>query len=136
MQSPIGIRELDFKTDDGDEVKGTQIFYSYPSDGVIGEKTDKLFVRKGSFQLPPELAPGKHLDWSLSRRLLISKERSITAPGADSLGMGKPFFTKSFSVRWPCLGRRCPRPGVENPRYSAGQDFFSAAGSGCHQPRV
>jgi len=57
-----GIRELDFKTDDGDEVKGTQIFYSYPSDGVTGEKTDKLFVRKGSFQLPPELAPGKHLD--------------------------------------------------------------------------
>lgn len=57
-----GTRELDFKTANGDEVKGTQIFYSHPDDGVIGEKTDKLFIRKGSLQLPPELAPGKYLD--------------------------------------------------------------------------
>lgn len=55
-----GIRELDFKTAEG-EVKGTQIFYSHPSDGVIGEKTDKIFIRKG-FALPPDLAPGKYLD--------------------------------------------------------------------------
>ena len=57
-----GIRELDFKTENGDEVKGTQVFYSHPEEGVIGEKTDKLFIRKGSLQLPPELAPGKYLD--------------------------------------------------------------------------
>ena len=55
-----GIRELDFKTADG-EVKGTQVFYSYPSEGIIGEKVDKLFLRKG-FPLPAELAPGKYLD--------------------------------------------------------------------------
>ena len=55
-----GIRTLDFKTAEG-EIKGTQIFYSLPSDGVVGEKTDKLFVRSG-FSLPPELAPGKFID--------------------------------------------------------------------------
>lgn len=57
-----GIRELNFKTENGDEVKGTQVFYSHPEEGVIGEKTDKLFIRKGSLQLPPELAPGKYFD--------------------------------------------------------------------------
>lgn len=55
-----GIRQLDFKTAEG-EVQGTQIFFSHPSDGVMGEKTDKIFIRKG-FPLPPELAPGKYLD--------------------------------------------------------------------------
>ena len=55
-----GIRTLDFTTDNG-QVKGTQIFYTHPSDGVIGEKTDKIFIRS-DFPLPPELAPGKFID--------------------------------------------------------------------------
>ena len=55
-----GIRELDFRTAEGD-VKGTQIFFSHPSDGVVGEKTDKIFICAG-FPLPPELAPGKTVD--------------------------------------------------------------------------
>lgn len=55
-----GIRQLDFRTAEG-EVQGTQVFYSHPSEGVIGEKTDKLFLRKG-FPLPAELAPGKYCD--------------------------------------------------------------------------
>lgn len=55
-----GIRHLDFKTADGD-VQGTQIFYSHPSEGVTGEKTDKVFLRKG-FPLPAELTPGKYCD--------------------------------------------------------------------------
>lgn len=55
-----GIRVLDF-TSNGEQVQGTQIFYSHPCEGVTGEKTDKMFLRKG-FTLPPELAPGKVLD--------------------------------------------------------------------------
>lgn len=55
-----GIRTLDFKTAEG-EIKGTQIFYSHPNDGVVGEKTDKLFVRSG-FPLPSDLTPGKFID--------------------------------------------------------------------------
>lgn len=55
-----GIRQLDFTTPDG-EVKRTQIFFSHPSEGVTGEKTDKIFVRQG-FALPADLAPGRQCD--------------------------------------------------------------------------
>lgn len=55
-----GIRALDFATDSG-QVKGTQIFYSRPIDGVVGEETSKIFIRS-DFPLPPELAPGKLVD--------------------------------------------------------------------------
>lgn len=55
-----GIRQLDFTTADG-EVKGTQIFFTHPSEGVVGEKSDKLFVKKG-FALPADLAPGRQCD--------------------------------------------------------------------------
>lgn len=55
-----GYRDLNFTTENG-QVKGTQIFYSRPVDGVVGEETNKLFIRSG-FPLPPDLAPGKFLD--------------------------------------------------------------------------
>jgi len=55
-----GIRELDFVSD-GSAVKGTQLFFSYPREGVVGEITDKLFIRK-ELPLPPELVPGKYVD--------------------------------------------------------------------------
>ncbi len=73
-----GIRELDFKTEDG-EVKGTQVFYSHPEEGVIGEKTDKLFIRKGSFQLPPELAPGKYFDIFCDTKGHVEHIQAVTA---------------------------------------------------------
>lgn len=56
----IGKRELDFVSN-GEKIQGTQLFFSHPSDGVLGEKTDKLFVRYG-FPLPKELSPGSILD--------------------------------------------------------------------------
>lgn len=56
-----GIRSLDFISKNGDVIAGTQIFYSHPADGVIGEKTDKPFLPKG-FPLPSKLAPGKMAD--------------------------------------------------------------------------
>ena len=55
-----GLKNVDFNSDNG-PVKGTQIFYSRPADGVVGEETNKLFIRSG-FPLPPDLAPGKFLD--------------------------------------------------------------------------
>lgn len=56
----MGMRTLDFVSN-GEKVQGTQLFYSHPEDGVIGEKTDKMFVRHG-FPLPKELSPGNILD--------------------------------------------------------------------------
>lgn len=55
-----GIRPLDFISN-GEKIQGTQLFFSYPSDGVLGEKTDKLFIRHG-FTLPAELSPGSIFD--------------------------------------------------------------------------
>lgn len=55
-----GVRSLDFESK-GEKIQGTQIFFSHTSEGVIGEKTDKVFLRQG-FPLPSELAPGKIID--------------------------------------------------------------------------
>lgn len=44
----LGTRDLDFKTNDGNEIKGKQIFVSYRQDGVNGELVDKVFVKHDS----------------------------------------------------------------------------------------
>lgn len=56
-----GIKQLDFTTKEGERVKGTQVFYTYASDGVVGEAADKIFLRQ-DFPIPPDLAPGKAID--------------------------------------------------------------------------
>lgn len=49
----LGTRKLDFKTDKGEQVSGTQIFVCYPYNGVEGYLTDKIFVPASSqVQLP------------------------------------------------------------------------------------
>lgn len=62
----LGYRKLDFTTDDGNAVKGTQLFVRFPEDGVTGEMCDKLFVRDG-VELPA-LTPGMTLDISFNRK--------------------------------------------------------------------
>lgn len=44
----LGTRDLDFKTNDGNEIKGKQIFVSYHQDDVNGEIVDKVFVNHDS----------------------------------------------------------------------------------------
>ena len=39
-----GVRNLDFKTKEGDTIKGIKIFFSYPDPGVVGEITDNKFI--------------------------------------------------------------------------------------------
>lgn len=49
----LGTRKLDFKTDKGEQVAGTQIFVAYPFDNVDGYLTDKIFVpSKSNVVLP------------------------------------------------------------------------------------
>lgn len=62
-----GFRPLDFISKEGKPVQGTQLFISYPWEGVTGEMTDSIFVRQG-FPLPPEMAPGDILDISFNRK--------------------------------------------------------------------
>ncbi len=46
MQHKIhGFRKLDFKSNDGNQVQGVQLFTTYQADGVTGEQTDKIFIR-------------------------------------------------------------------------------------------
>lgn len=47
----IGSRELDFVSQNGEKVKGMQLFFAHKSDGVNGEMCDKIFLRDG-FKLP------------------------------------------------------------------------------------
>lgn len=39
-----GFRPLDFPGKDGRPLKGIKLFFSYPSEGVIGEMTDEQFI--------------------------------------------------------------------------------------------
>ena len=43
----LGVRALDFSGGDGRRVEGTQLFLAYPSEGVIGQESCKVFVQPG-----------------------------------------------------------------------------------------
>jgi hypothetical protein len=72
----LGARELDFKSGDGTAVKGSQLYVSFPEDGVVGEMTDKLFLRDG-FTLPA-CKPGDMLAITFNRK---GKPEAITLVG-------------------------------------------------------
>lgn len=74
----IGKRELDFVSN-GEKIQGTQLFFSHPSDGVLGEKTDKIFIRHG-FTLPAELAPGSILDIFCDTKGHVEAVQMVSAP--------------------------------------------------------
>lgn len=75
----LGARELDFSSNDGSPVKGIQLFISFPEEGVVGEMTEKLFVRNG-FALPA-CKPGDMLDISFNRK---GKPESISLVGKQA----------------------------------------------------
>lgn len=80
----LGFRLLDFVSN-SEPVKGTQIFCSFPEDGVTGEMADKLFIREGSLELPA-LKVGQTLEVSFNRK---GKPEAITAvPGGKTLNLG------------------------------------------------
>lgn len=70
----IGARELDFKSGEGTDVKGIQLYISFPDESVVGEMTDKLFLRDG-FALPA-CKPGDALEVTFNRK---GKPESIKA---------------------------------------------------------
>ena len=77
-----GYRKLDFTTDDGNVIKGNQLFVSFPEDGVTGEMTDKLFIQDG-MELPA-LAPGMSLDVTFNRRGKVVAVKAAAATAAKS----------------------------------------------------
>lgn len=62
----LGARELNFQSGDGTTVKGVQLYISFPEESVVGEMTDKLFLRDG-FVLPA-CKPGDMLEITFNRK--------------------------------------------------------------------
>lgn len=72
----LGARNLDFKSNDGSEVKGIQLFVAFKTDNVTGEIADKLFVRNGITL--PQFKIGDTLDIAFNNK---GKVESIQAIG-------------------------------------------------------
>lgn len=80
----LGNKDLDFVSN-GERVKGTQLFVSYPEDGVTGQRTDKLFFKDG-FELP-NLQPGMTLDIVFNHR--GKPERVTVASNSQRINLSK-----------------------------------------------
>ncbi len=80
----LGIKFLNFESN-GEQVKGTQAFVSYTEDGVMGQRTDKLFFRDG-FELPDDLKPGMTLEVAFNHR--GKPEKVAVAQTAQGLKLG------------------------------------------------
>ena len=72
----LGARELNFQSGDRTTVKGVQLYISFPEESVVGEMTDKLFLRE-NFSLPA-CKPGDMLDITFNRK---GKPETITIIG-------------------------------------------------------
>lgn len=84
METLLGFRRLNFRAD-GQDVIGTQLFYSTPEEGVEGLMCDKLFVREGTLSLP-ELVPGMALNITYNRK---GKPVRIEAVSAKQININK-----------------------------------------------
>lgn len=47
----LGIAPVDFKSQDGAQIKGFSVYTAFEDERVTGERTEKLFVRQG-IELP------------------------------------------------------------------------------------
>lgn len=42
----LGFQKLDFNTPNGENIKGTNIYVSYSDENVVGEKSERFFVKQ------------------------------------------------------------------------------------------
>lgn len=89
----MGYRALDFKSTDGGQVVGTQLFTAFASNGVSGQETTKLFVN-------PSMVP-KNLDDYLGVELDVEFNQKGRVVQID--------FPKPVSVTDPVSGSASPR---------------------------
>lgn len=82
MEKLHGYKKLDFSDDNGNPVKGTQLYTSYPEDGVTGEACGKLFIRDG-IDIPP-LTVGMMLDITYNRKGKAVAVKAATAAPAKA----------------------------------------------------
>lgn len=63
----IGISDVNFLTPNGDRIEGNNIFVSYADPNVVGEKTEKFFVKK-DIAFPENLKIGESINLSFNQR--------------------------------------------------------------------
>ena len=84
----VGIKTMDFKPKDGDQIKGTQLFITFPEEGTKGLVAEKLFFRHDAEVQPPEgIKPGDFLDVTYGRKnkiLAVAKLDGKNLPKLDS----------------------------------------------------
>lgn len=74
-----GIQKVDFINDQGERIQGTKLFLGYRDEKVVGQKTDKLFLKAG-YQLPQGLVPGAVLEMSFDIGKKLDKLTVTSAP--------------------------------------------------------
>lgn len=78
MQHKIhGYRELDFKASDGKDIRGMQLFTTYPAADVTGEQTDKLFIRADMEM--PSIKIGDTIDVFYNNRGKVESVKAVKA---------------------------------------------------------
>lgn len=63
----LGINTVDFVATNGEQIKGTNLFVSYPDENVTGERTDKFFVRP-EIAIPGKIKIGEQISLSFNHR--------------------------------------------------------------------
>lgn len=76
-----GVQEVDFINDQGQRIEGTKLYIGYRDDKVVGQRADKLFLKKG-FPIPKELAPGAVLELSFDINKRLDRLQVISTPAA------------------------------------------------------
>lgn len=57
----LGMAELDFTSGNGEKIQGCNLFVSYQDENVVGEKTDKFYVKK-EIKMPEQIKIGDELN--------------------------------------------------------------------------
>ena len=80
MQAYVhGTQVVDFVNDQGERIEGHRLYISYRDERVTGQRTDKLFLKKG-FPIPKELMPGVVVELSFDINKRLDRLQVISAP--------------------------------------------------------
>lgn len=81
LYTVLGYREMDFKSQDGSQVRGTQIFVSYKDRDVVGLSAGKVFLRRSLIDEMREqgkiIVPGCLVDVEYNERGKVASVRDI-----------------------------------------------------------
>lgn len=74
-----GLQPIDFINNNGERIEGTNVFVGYRDENVIGQRTEKLFIKKG-FPIPKELVPGAVIELWFDIKKRLDGIRIVSVP--------------------------------------------------------